>query len=360
MFDSQSRLQEQKVTEQHSLVIRPAEPADQFNTRAVQWSVGWKEAPEHHRHWPAPDGDWIARHYFREFVAEIDGVVAGRIGLEAYCPPFAELVNLCVRPDFRRHGIGELLTRAGQRAAAQMGFPFLFLQTEMDNTGAHRLYTSQDWVPTAYGKMLRMVKLVDYPLLSSFKRTHALCQYSCTPEPGVERIWNMEWHAYVTEDYLRLRLESGASQSDSGGLAPAISGCEWSVGEGARSLSIQLEHEHIFDIEPGHHVGIDIHIRNQGKRVEEGACQLVLPPNIFAGGSLSGSISVSEMRTLHWRLNPGESICLPVVIQIEPHFDAAVLWHLNYASVPVSVETFWEGHRALLSTCLPMAVPPPT
>src|SRR5580658_5727700 len=101
------------------VVIRAAELDDYARARAVQWSAGWKDAPKAHRFWPAHDVEWVNGHYFREFIAEVDGVVAARIGLEAYCPPFAELANLCVRPDYRRHGLGQMLTSAGQREAAR-------------------------------------------------------------------------------------------------------------------------------------------------------------------------------------------------------------------------------------------------
>ena len=337
------------------VVIRPAEQDDYARARAVQWSAGWKDAPEFHRHWPPPDVDWVNRHYFREFVAEVDGVIAARIGLEAFCPPFAELVNLCVLPEYQRHGLGHLLTRAGQREAARMGFSALFLQTEIDNYGAHRLYKAQDWVPTSYGKMLRMVKLLDNQLLAGFKRTHPLYQYRCSPIDGAQRMWGMEWYAYVTEDSLRLTLEGGASRSDSDGIGPAISGCDWSVGQGARQLSIHLAKEVLLDVEPGHHIEMEIVATNAGTRAESGVFQMVLPEGV--------SISHPETnisRTFGWSAEPGETVRQPVVIQIEPQFDAGALWYLNYASVPICVETFWEGHRALLSTSLPMAVPRPT
>ncbi len=336
------------------IVIRPGTDRDSFEARQVQWAVGWKDAPEQHRWWPVPDTDWVESHYFKEIVAEVDGVIAGRIGLEAYVPPFAELVNLCVRQDYRRLGLGEKLTQAGQQEAARLGFSALFLQTEIDNTGAHRLYSGEGWVPTAHGKMLRMVKLIDYPLLAAYKRIHPLNQYHCTPVPGHERVWNMEWHAYVTDDFLRLRLESGASQSDSDGLAPVISGCEWSVGEGDRSLAFALDSEKLLDIEPGHHVELTITAENRGRRAESGVFQAVLPPGVRISGPAS-----NITRTFSWELAPGEAMEQPFTIQIEKTFDAGALWHLNYTSLPVSVEAYWQGHRALLSTALQMAAPPP-
>lgn len=334
--------------------LRPAEPEDRARARAVQWAVGWKEAPDTHRYWPSADPDWVAGHHFREFVAEVDGVIAARIGLEAYCPPFAELVNLCVRPDYRRLGLGQMLTRAGEQEAARRGFPLLFLQTEIDNHAAHRLYTAQHWVPTAYGKMLRMLKLLDYPLLTDFCRTHPLNQYWCSPIADTPRAWNMEWHAYVTEDYLRLRLEGGASQSDSDGIGPALTACDWRVGQGERQLSMHLQREAAMDIEPGHHVGLELTVSNQGKRMESGVFQMALPHGLRVSNP-----ATNATRAFVWQAAPGETVRQPVVIQIEPTFDARALWYLNYASVAVSVEVFWEGRRALLSASLPMAVPPP-
>jgi ribosomal protein S18 acetylase RimI-like enzyme len=338
------------------IVIRPADHRDSFEARQVQWAVGWKDAPEQHRWWPAPDPDWAESHYFKEIVAEVDGVIAGRIGLEAYVPPFAELVNLCVRPDYRRLGLGEQLTQAGQREAARLGFSALFLQTEIDNTGAHRLYSAEGWVPTAHGKMLRMVKLIDYPLLVAFKRLHPLNQYQCRPISGAgkSQVWNMEWHAYVTEDYLRLRLESGASQSDSDGKAPVISGCEWSIGEGERTLCFTLSSADMLDIEPGNFVELTLTAENRGRRAERGVFQAVLPPGVRISDP-----SYNTLRTFGWDLNPGESHQLQFTVQIEKSFDASTLWYLNYSSLPVSVEAYWHGHRALLSTALQMAAPPP-
>ena len=103
------------------VVIRVAEPEDRPRANAVRWAVGWKGAPTQHGHWPEADADWQARNYFREVVAEVDGVIAARIGLEAYQPPFAQLVDLCVRPEYRRRGLGEQLTRACQEAATRRG-----------------------------------------------------------------------------------------------------------------------------------------------------------------------------------------------------------------------------------------------
>jgi hypothetical protein len=197
-----------------------------------------------------------------------------------------------------------------------------------------------------------MVKLLDYPLLAGFKRDHPLYQYHCTPDANAPRTWQMEWYAYITDDRLKLTLESGASRSDSAGIAPALTGCDWKVDLGGRRLILKVDREQIVDIEPGHHIELVIEATNAGKRRESGVFQMVLPQGIRI---TNPSTNVDQVFT--WSLEPGETIRQPVLVQVEPEFDVAALWYLNYASIPVSVETFWEGQSALLCTCLPMAAP---
>lgn len=338
-----------------TIVLRAAEIDDRPRTNAVQWSAGWQEPPTRHRIWPEADADWQARRYYKEYVAEVDGVIAARVGLEAYRPPFAELCNLSVRPDYQRRGLGKMLTQTCLREAARRGFVALFLQTELDNRGAHHLYTGMDFVPTAHGKMLRLLKFLDYPLLADFRRLHPLNQYRCLPAGETGSHWNLEWHGYICDDLLRLRLEGGSCQSDSDGIGPALTACDWRIDAGARQLSLELQRENARDLEPGNHVELQITLRNTGKRMESGTFQMILPPGVEISAASPGA-----NRAFTWEAAPGEEIVQPVTLLIEEHFDAGTLWYLNYDSLSVSVESYWEGHRALLSTSLPMAAPPPS
>jgi ribosomal protein S18 acetylase RimI-like enzyme len=336
------------------VLVRAADPDDRPRAREVQWAVGWKDAPSHHRTWPEADADWQARRYYRELVAEVDGIVAARVGLEAYRQPFAELIDLCVRPEFRRLGLGEMLTLEGERECAQRGFRGLFLQTELDNATAHRLYRGLDFVPTAHGSMLRMVKLIDCPLLSDFKRDHPLHRYTCSTGPAGSRTWILQWDAYVTEDRLCLTLEGGASRVDSEGCGPAITGCDWRVDRGEQDLQLRFTPERVRDIEAGHHVETTITVTNAGKRTEHGVFQMMLPPGIKVADP-----ATNQEKVFLWQAAPGETITQPVVLQVEPTFDATVLHELNYGSVPVSVEVYWERRRVLLNCSLPFALPKP-
>lgn len=337
------------------IVLRDAYEEDRPRTRAVRWSAGWAEPPNQHQMWQEADSDlWVARHYYREFVAEVGGVTAARVGLEAFCPPFAELCDLAVRPEFRRRGLGRLLTTRCLEAAAKRDFVAVFLQTELDNAASHRLYRSLGFVPTARGRMLRMVHFLNYPLLTSFRDNHPLNQYSCRAVEGKKRAWELEWTDFVTEDYLRLTLEGGASQSDSDGMGPSLPAFDWRGAQGERGLSVSLEREERKDIEPGDYVDMTLRATNHGKQRETGVFQMILPSGVRVS-----SPRTNQKKVFEWELAPGESLTQPIELQIETNFDVSPLWFLNYPSLPVSVEVYWTGHRALLSTNFAMAAPPP-
>ena len=334
--------------------VRPAEPEDRAGSRAVLRAVGWFGPPAEHRYWPEADTVWQARRHRRELVAEVDGVIAGRVALEAYRQPFAEVCGLSVRPEYRRRGLGRMLTQACEQEASRRGFPFLFLQTDLTNYLGHSLYTGMGFLPVARAEMLRMVKLLDYPLLADFLRTHALSQYSCVQIPDRPRLWQMAWRDYISADALTLNLEGGSSEFDSEGCGPALTAFDWRSEQGERGLSVEAVLEAVRDIEPGHHVQMDLKVTNRGRRMESGIFQMLLPPGVRVS-----SPATNTEQVFAWQVAPGECITQPVVVQLEPNFDASTLYYLNYRSLPVSVETYWEGHRALLSVSLSLAVPPP-
>ena len=335
-------------------VVRWTAPEDRPGLRAVLGSVGWIEPPVQHRVWQEADAEWQASRYLREITTEVEGVIAARVALEAYRQPFAELCGLSVRPDYRQRGLGRTLTRACEQEASRRSFPFLFLQTDLHNHAGHSLYSRMGFLPTARAGMLRMVKFLDYPLFNDFQHAHPLSQYTCLPVPERDRTWRLQWRDYVSDDCLSLDLVGGSSIFDSDGVGPALSRCSLREGQGARGLTLELYAEEVRDIAPGYHVELTVLVRNEGKRMESGRFQTALPPGI----SLSGP-ATNLKQTFVWQVAPGEEIVQPFVVQVDPGFDTNALWHLNYRSLPVSVETYWEGHRALLSASLPMAVPPP-
>lgn len=78
------------------------------------------------------------------FLAKVDGIVAGCVGLRALdCgdyPDAAEMKRLYVRPAFRGLGVGRQLAEAALDAARQGGYATVLLDTLDDMESARALY----------------------------------------------------------------------------------------------------------------------------------------------------------------------------------------------------------------------------
>jgi hypothetical protein len=137
-------------------------------------------------------------------------------------------------------------------------------------------------------------------------------------------------------------------------LGPALPSFDWKEATTGRHLVVEIESEKRKDIEVGDYAELKIRAENRGTRIETGIFKMLLPPNVRVS-----SPRANQNRVFDWSLAPGENLTQEVEIQIEPSFDSSPLWFLNYGSLPVCTETYWEGNRALLSTNLAMAIPPP-
>ncbi len=73
------------------------------------------------------------------FVAEENGVVAGYIGSQISFPE-ADVMNVAVRPDYRRRGIGEILVETLISHLKSMDCESLTLEVRASNEAAKALY----------------------------------------------------------------------------------------------------------------------------------------------------------------------------------------------------------------------------
>jgi GNAT superfamily N-acetyltransferase len=107
-----------------------------------------------------PDRDWEERAATgaagKDEVA-IAAVATGRwVGMaRGYLePPLAHLIAVYVTPDWRRHGIGEAVSRAVVGWARERGASAILLGVSDWNDGARRVYESIGFVPTGVKRPL--------------------------------------------------------------------------------------------------------------------------------------------------------------------------------------------------------------
>ena len=80
------------------------------------------------------------------FLAYADGRIAGQIILHRHWNAFAWVEGIGVDKSFRRLGIGRALVRRGEEWARKQGLPGIMLETQDNNVGACRFYSSCGFV----------------------------------------------------------------------------------------------------------------------------------------------------------------------------------------------------------------------
>jgi GNAT superfamily N-acetyltransferase len=132
--------------------IRPAADRDVESIARLMGELGYPTTPQ----------QVIARmarvagdDRYAAFVAEVDGAVAGFLGLQTgwayeHDDPFARIIALVVDARVRRRGVGARLVEFAETWARERGAHRLMLNTNVRREDAHRFYESVGFSRTGY------------------------------------------------------------------------------------------------------------------------------------------------------------------------------------------------------------------
>jgi RimJ/RimL family protein N-acetyltransferase len=89
----------------------------------------------------------LHRRFPASFVAEVDGQLAGFVGIGPSRDPDAEgeLYTIYVAPAHWGKGVGRELIRAGEERLVELGFRSVVLWVHPDNSRARRFYEAAGW-----------------------------------------------------------------------------------------------------------------------------------------------------------------------------------------------------------------------
>jgi len=188
------------------------------------------------------------RRYSKVLIALLDGRVVGKVTLDMAFPPYAEIVNLVVHPEYRGRGIGTKLVEECINLSESRGHNIQFLMTDYNNIGALNLYRKFNFYPAipSRKKQLWLFRFGRGSFVGDFLRAHPLFEFRVSRK-------RVSFHG---EDFYRtsfVDITSGArlriyfrGQPGQEGTMPRIAGVSFLEGERAFDL---VAHENPFELE---------------------------------------------------------------------------------------------------------------
>jgi GNAT superfamily N-acetyltransferase len=330
------------------LGVRELHPTEGFDHDLCCRLAGEADLPTKHGVWPAlwPNPDDYQRH--ETLVAVQNGLIIGRAILEAHYLPCCELVNLYVRPDYRRRGAGTALVNEAIRRARSMGFKYMFAQEYLKDAQAHGIYMKAGFLTATQGEMQRLVRLLDVPVASNFLSLHPEAAFTSEPATHLgDHWWQLCWRG--GESMVTLYLHGGSCQGDSDGCQPVVQA--FNLTEGRVSISADVEASEQ-EMVPGETVNkLTMTVKNSAGPPFNGAVRAVLLPETEVAREPGAAVPVA--------VEAGDHRSVEIPVRLTAAFDQANVGFLSYRSAPLTLELCWEGGSVLLSVAAKFAKQPP-
>jgi len=236
-----------------NLRVRPLEKRDISEVKEIYILSGWSVNKGGVESWLLGGG------YIKTYVAELDGKIVGKVGLDTAFPPYAEIINIVVHPDYQGRGVGSRLMEYCMQEAEKRGFWTIYLMCDPLDVGVHRFYSRFGFKPGILGdredprESTWLFRFGRGSFIDRFLHDHPLSEFQVS-EHKVDfhgrRLYRMRWVDPVTEDRLELFLEGQPGQPDHGTM-PRVSGFKYKLGEiVVEALVRETSHSISYD-EPG-------------------------------------------------------------------------------------------------------------
>ena len=259
--------------------------------------------------------------YSRRLVAEVDGRAVGKVTLDTAYPPYSELVNLMVHPDYRRRGVASRLVQGCIGEAGSRGHPIILLMTEPENTPAINLYSRNGFINCIPGgpgerEFTWMIHIPEGSLAGRFVREHPSSLF--TPPRDRTRfhdrpLYEMRWNDPNTDSRLGLLLEGQPGQPAQGGTAPRLAGATIKDGITAADILI-LEGQATIEL------GMDAEFQLLAVNNGEEILTIEEIDRLHPKG-----VRISEKDTLPTAIEPGDEVIIHFRASLDKEFDVPIL-----------------------------------
>ena len=197
-------------------------------------TLGWKFSPKLITIWKS------LRNYSKVLIALSDDRVVGKVTLDVAFPPYAEIVNLIVHPEYQRKGIGTKLIEECIKISESKGHNIQFLMTEYDNIPALNLYKKFNFYPAILSKrkQLWLFRFGKGSLVQNFLKAHPLFEFKVSRKKVSfhgEKFYKISFADIMGNAHLKVYFRGQPGQE---GTMPRIAGISFMEGKKAFDLVV--------------------------------------------------------------------------------------------------------------------------
>jgi len=205
-------------------------------------TLGWKFSPRLVDIWTSMG------EYSKVLIALSDSRVVGKVTLDVAFPPYAEIVNLVVHPEYQGKGIGTKLVEECIKISESRGHNIQFLMTDYDNTAALNLYKKFNFYPAVLSKrkQLWLFRFGKGSFVEDFLKTHPLFEFRVSRKKVSfhgEKLYETSFANIMSNTRLKVYFRGQPGQE---GTMPRIAGISFM--EGDRGFDL-VAHENPFELE---------------------------------------------------------------------------------------------------------------
>jgi len=213
-----------------SIEIREVKMSDVAGLVDLYASVGWKLSEK--QAYRIVDFS-INCDYSRILVAELNGKVLGKVTLDTVFPPYAEIVNIIVHPNYQGRGIGSRLIEKCINIAVKLGHNIVYLMCDPSDIKMHRFYARIGFKPAILGnpKKPRSYMWLYYfggdSIINNFLVDHPFAEFQVSKRRKIFhklKVYSMKWKDPVTGDRLEVLVKGQPGQPLKNGIMPRIAG----------------------------------------------------------------------------------------------------------------------------------------
>ncbi|USG99541.1 GNAT family N-acetyltransferase [Thermococcus argininiproducens] len=232
-------------------------------------TLGWKFSPKLINIWKS------LRNYSKVLIALSNGRVVGKVTLDVAFPPYAEIVNLIVHPEYQGKGIGTKLIEECIKISESKGHNIQFLMTEYDNTPALNLYKKFNFYPAILSKrkQLWLFRFGKGSFVEDFLKAHPLFEFKVSRKTvnfHGEKFYEISFADIMSNAHLKIYFKGQPGQEET---MPRIAGISFMEGKKAFDLVayenpfelgvFNYGEDSRFEIEPLSSKGLEVFVEKQ-------------------------------------------------------------------------------------------------